>query len=139
MNLQERIAWFNLAVMALALAVFLVLIPFLGLFRATGGFGILGLWGLSPLLAWRKRGTREVIDDERDRAINAKAMLIAYTAFWMFFVSACMVPFFLFGPQGMIPVEVLPLILMVGWLVLMLTSSVATIVQYARGRQNAHG
>jgi hypothetical protein len=121
------------------MAVFILLIPVLGLFRATGAFGILGLWGLTPLFAWRRRGSREVYWDERDRAINSKATVIGYTVFWGFFVLSSMVPCLMYGEQGSMPVEVLPIIVWLSASVLLLVWSVATIIQYRRGRQNAHG
>ena len=139
MNRQEHVAWFNLAVIAVALAVFLLLIPVLGPKRATGAFGILGLLGLSPLLAWRRRGSTEVMGDERDAAINSKATLIAFAVFWVTFIVECMVPYWIVGPQGSIPSGVMPLVALVGFLVFQGTQSAATVVQYARGRQHARG
>src|ERR1700730_10801440 len=92
MNRQERIDSYSVVGVVLAMAVFILLIPVLGLFRATGAFGLLALWGLSPLLAWRKRESSEVIGDERDRAINSKSTVIGYSVFWVFFVLSSMVP-----------------------------------------------
>lgn len=139
MNRQERIAWFNLTVMGLALLVFLILMPVLGPKRATGAFGLTGLMGLPAILALRKQRRDEVVEDERDQSIRLKSTVVGYSVFWVYFVGACMVPYSLRGQQGMISVEVLPIILMGGFLVLMLSGAIATIVQYHWGRRNAHG
>jgi uncharacterized Tic20 family protein len=137
MSRQEQIAWFTASVVLVAATVFLVMIPVFGMPRATAAFSILALLGFIPLLAWRRRGDREVMADERDRAINSKATLIGYTVFWLFFVLSCMVPYTMYNEQGSMPVEVLPLILWLGFSVLQLVRAVATIVQYRRGLQNA--
>jgi succinate-acetate transporter protein len=130
----EKQAWFNLAVVLLACAAFVALIPVLGPKRAAGAFGLLGLLGISPLFALGRRGESEVIGDERDRMIQSQATLVAFAAFWLAFVAACMIPWFIYQQQGSVPVGILPLIVLVGWIVFTSTQSVATLVQYRRGR-----
>ena len=139
MTPQERIAWYNLAVALATLLTFLLLLPILGMPRAMGAFAVISLSGLTPLLALRWRGSREPIVDERDRLINSRSTVIAYSIFWVFFVLACMAPYTLYGAQAMIHVETLLVILTLSWVVLTVARSVATIIQYRRGNQHASG
>lgn len=137
MNQQERIAWYKLAVIALAIAAYVLLIPVMGPSRAAAAFSLLSLLALSRLLTWRRRC--EVSGDERDAAIHAKATMIAFSMFWVTFVTVCMFPYFVYAPRGAMPPALMPLVVLVGFLVFQLTQSTATVVQYVRGRQNAHG
>jgi hypothetical protein len=46
-TLQQKVAWFNLAVFAAAVLAYVALVPVLGAVPALGAFGICGLWGFS--------------------------------------------------------------------------------------------
>lgn len=130
---QEKNAWLNLAVIGLALTAFCVLIFIIGIKRATGAFGLLGLLGLIPM-ANRSRGRGQVEYDERDGMIQANAVQISYAIFWVLFVAGSMALFFLYEDRGALPVQILPLFPLVGWIVLTLVQSIATLIQYKRGR-----
>jgi hypothetical protein len=109
MNKAQRIAWFNLIVVLLALglsvAAFGILHFVLGLptSRAAAGFafiGIMGFAGLTPILFRKDRNSVQC--DERDLMIHRKATIVAYASFWVLFVAAAMVPWFIIGPNGVI-------------------------------------
>ncbi len=134
MSYHEKQAWFNLAVVGLAMATFFVLLPLFGVQRALGAFGWLGLLGLSPLFYRAKKGNSQVVSDERDYLIQSKAGLIAYSVFWMVFVGGSMGVWALYRDHGYISVDILPVFPLVGWVVLTLVQSVATLVQYGRGK-----
>ena len=85
MNAMEKVAWTELVVSVAAVAVAALLIPWLGP-RATGGFGLLGLLGLSIVFV-RRRGNRVVID-ERDREIDRRATRIGVGTAWMTLFTA---------------------------------------------------
>ena len=85
MTAAQKLACFNLSVVVLTVVTVLILIPVLGP-GAQGGFGFLGLLGFGPLFFRRRRN--EVVEDERDRAIQRRSVLIAYTVFWLAFVAA---------------------------------------------------
>ena len=87
MNAAQKHAWFNLAVIAATFLTVLALIPVLHL-GALGSFGSLGLLGLGPLFFRRRRGG--VVLDERDRFIQGRSVLVAYSVFWLAFVASCM-------------------------------------------------
>jgi hypothetical protein len=130
---QERIAWLSLSVISLALVTFGALSFVIGPGRAIGAFGLLGLLGLIP--AFYPPGKRAPAQfDERDNAIQAKSVLVAYSVFWLVFVSAGMTLYLAYQERGAVPVQVMPLFPFVGWMVVTLVQSVATLIQYARGR-----
>jgi hypothetical protein len=134
---SEKQAWFMLTVVVLACLTYCVLMPWLGPKRACGAFGLLGLMGFAPLFAWKGRADREVLFDERDRTIHSRSTVVAFAVFWLTFVGSCMIPWCLYLQQGSVPVEILPLILLIGWIVFSSTQALAILVQYRRGR-DAH-
>ncbi len=135
MNRAQKIAWYNLVVIAASLTISGATIGILailyGMPKALGGLGFLGiagLLGLSPILFRKKRG--QVSFDERDELIQKRAMLIAYTTFWISFVSACMIPWWILETGSSIPVVVLPVMVAGGFIIVQLVQSVTILVQY---------
>lgn len=135
MNRWQRIARFNVIVIAVSLTLsggaVAVLTAVVGMPRALAGLGllaILGLMGLSPILFRGKRN--QVGFDERDELINYRAVLAAYSVFWPLFTAACMVPWFIIGYKGSVPVWVLPVMLGGVGITLTLVHCVAILVQY---------
>ncbi|MGA2172152.1 MAG: hypothetical protein ABSG82_03950 [Sedimentisphaerales bacterium] len=137
MNRFQKIAWFNLIValsaLGLSVAAFAVFRFVLGLpvNRAVSGFafiGIMGFSGLSPVLF--KKDKNKVQFDERDTTIQRKAAGFAYSIFWLLFVAAAMVPWFIIGPNGTITTNYLPWMVFGGMLVVMLVQSLVTLKEY---------
>lgn len=140
MSRAQKIARFNLIVILIALSLsaiavgvfyFVVDLPIRRAFGGFGFMGITGLMGLSPLLY--KKGRGKVSFDERDELINYRAVLAAYSVFWLVFTAACMIPWFIIGPSGSISVNVLPIMLFGIGITLMLVHSLVILVQYGRG------
>jgi len=140
MNRAQKIARFNLIVILTALILSVTAIGViyfaigLPIQRAFGGFGfmgITGLMGLSPLLYKKERD--KVSLDERDQLINYRAVLVAYSVFWLVFTAACMIPWWIIGPSGSISVNVLPIMLFGIGITLMLVHSLVILVQYGWG------
>lgn len=80
-----------------------------GMPRALLGFLLMclsGLAGFSPLIFKKDKG--KVILDERDRLIKERAGLGGFTAAFLFVGMACMIPFFILGPDRAISVTWLP-------------------------------
>jgi len=137
MNRQQKIAWFTLVVVTLALGLSLIAFS-IGYFifgaparQAAAGFGfigIMGLLGFTPILFNKNKD--KVQADERDLAILRKATVIAYSIFWVLFVAAAMVPWFIIGPQGTITVNYLPWMVFGGMTVVMLVQSIVTLSEY---------
>ena len=145
MNRAQRIAWFTLIVLALALglsaAAFCVGYFILGVpaNRAAAGFGfmgIMGFLGLTPALF--KKSNKRVQCDERDLMIQRNASIAAYATFWVLFVAAAMVPWFVTGPNGTITVNYLPWMVFGGMFVVMLVQALVTLQQYGWTSQEAN-
>jgi hypothetical protein len=132
-NRAQKIAWFNLKVVAVTVPVSLVivLVSLLseGLVVALIGGFILGvaalIMGLAPLL-FRKEPNR-VNYDERDAVIEKQVHLIGYCTLWCIFIATCMIAAF---PAG-------PAILAVTLVIVKVVESVAILVHYGRGDKNA--
>jgi hypothetical protein len=123
----QKQAWFILAVLALTTVVVVGLTPLMG-YGAMGGFGILGLTGLAPLFYRRKAGG--VVIDERDVQIQRRAVVTAYTVFWLVFVAAgVLVPFVY--PES-VPSRLVALGVWVAFMLFLGVLSVATLVLYGR-------
>ena len=140
MNKTQKIARFNLIVILIALTLsaiavsalyFVVDLPIRRAFGGFGFMGITGLMGLSPLLYKKERG--KVSFDERDELINYRAVLAAYSVFWLVFTAACMIPWSIIGPSGSISVNVLPIMLLGIGITLALVHSLMILVQYGWG------
>jgi hypothetical protein len=137
MNRAQKTAWFTLIVLALALGLslaafcagyFIVGVPAR---RATAGFGfigIMGLLGLIPVLF--RNGKAKVQCDERDVMIQRTANIAAYGVFWVLFVAAAMIPWFITGPNGTITVNYLPWMVFGGMFIVMLVQALVTLHQY---------
>jgi hypothetical protein len=124
----QKQAWFTLAVIGVTVVVVAALVPLMGR-GAMGGFGILGLIGLGPLF-YRRKGGR-VLTDERDVMIQRRAVVIAYSAFWLIFVAAgVLVPFVY--PES-VPSWLVGASVWGAFMLFMTVLSVATLVQYGRG------
>jgi hypothetical protein len=123
----QRQSWYILAVLGLTAVVVLGLVPFLG-YGAMGGFGFLGLIGLAPLFSRRKEG--RVVTDERDLQIQRRAVVTAYTVFWLIFVAVgVLVPFVY--PET-VPSRLVALSVWVAFMLFMGVLSVTTLVLYGR-------
>ena len=137
MNRAQKITRFNLIVILTALILSITAIsifyfafgvPIQGALYGFGFIGIFGFTGLSPLLY--KKETGKVNFDERDLLIHKKASLGAYSIFWLLFVLAAMIPFFVLGPKGTITVKYLPAMVTV-----MLVQSIVTLEEYGRSNK----
>jgi hypothetical protein len=137
MSVQEKQAWFMLAVVGLTGLVYGALVLAAGFHTWTlGTLGLLGFTGLAPMIGMRDRGRGEIVYDERDRLIQRRAGNAAFGILWLVFVAGMMAPFFLKGPDATITVPVAGLALAVcGATVLVFTvQSVAVVIQYRTGR-----
>ena len=137
MNRMQKIAWFNLIVVSLALGLSVVAFC-IGYFifgaparQAAAGFGFIGIMGfagLSPVLF--RKDKSKVQYDERDTKIQRKAVGFAYAIFWVLFVAAAMIPWFIIGPNGTITTNYLPWMVFGGMCVVMLLQSIVTLNEY---------
>jgi len=137
MNRHQKMAWFNLIVVSLALGLSVTAFG-IGYFifgvpadKAAAGFGFIGIMGFAGLTPFLFRKDKSKVRfDERDLAINRKAAIAAYSIFWVLFVAAAMVPWFITGPEGMITVNYLPWMVFGGMFVVMLVQAIVTLEEY---------
>ena len=93
--------------------------------------GIAGFGGLGPLIF--KKDPDKTTCDERERFIYIKANLAGLVAACLITGLACMLPFFIMGPDAMISVGRLPDIFLAVTFTFFFIQSVAILVQYGRG------
>ena len=90
--------------------------------------GIAGFGGLGPLIF--KKDPDKATCDERERFIFIKATLAGLVAACLITGLACMLPFFIMGPDAMISVGWLPDIFLAVTFTFFFVQSVAILVQY---------
>ncbi len=141
MNRSQKIAWFLITVLSvtivLTLAAFGILYAMFGMpiaLAASGFMGLSGLAGFAPIMF--KKDVGAVDFDERDILINRRSATAAFGCSFMFVGLACMVPFFVFGPQASMQVFWLPLIFGGAGITVYIVHSAAILVQYGKGGAN---
>ena len=142
MNRTQKGAWFTLTV-AILLLVFGAII-YAAMFapgNMTAGIGLVKVWGWfilvflaggAALVQW-KRKPSDVDFDERDKAVKKNAVLVAFICLLILLFASSIVPSFVAGDTGSIPVSLLPIINLGVFLIVMLIYSVAVLVQYCWG------
>ena len=127
-------AWYCLGVLALCLAAFLILLPFIGADRARAGFGFLGLLGLLPIF-WFVVFRKEE-NDERDVSFLQRSLALGFSqGFATIFVLNALLAFVYqirFGFDS-IPISVFWLPSTCGLIVGVALSSVMLLLFYSKG------
>lgn len=83
----------------------------------------------------KKQSPGEPDSDERDELIKKRAVLVSFVSIWPLLIAATVIPWFILGDAGSIPVCFLPIINLGVFLIVMLVYSVAVLVQYGwRGK-----
>ena len=95
-----------------------------------------GLFWLWILLQQKMRRKNKVTFDERDEIIHKKAALAGYVGVWLYFVTACVIPWWLVGPKGTVSANILPIILIGGIIAFSVVQSLAILIQYGRSEKN---
>ncbi len=140
MNRWQKIAWYNLIVIVtvftlsgVAIGTLAIIVGMPGALGGLGLLGFLGFLGLTPIIFRKKKGGLKIDFDERDQVIWMRATVGAYSVFWLVFTAACMIPWFIIGPKGTIPIYVLPAMLAGGFVIVQLIQSIAILIQYRWG------
>ncbi len=145
----QRLAWFNLIVFVLVVALFVAAVPFfewhlrlplaIALRRAQGTLGVLGLWGFGAYFNYDRKRRAMVKLDELETIISQRAMTLGMRIFWLVFVSYNMVVYAIFTGrhQTTAPVDLFIDQLWIGWIVFMVAQSIAVLVQYRRSSSDA--
>ena len=143
MNRQQKIAWFNVVVLAFSLLLSGTVVFWMALKAgfplALSGFGLLCvclLHFLAPAFFRRKRQTGQVLFDERDTQIAQRSILYGDVASNVFFVSAFVCALLYLGFQGSVRVTSLGVIVCAAYFVSKLTESLTTLILYGREPKN---
>ncbi|MFC1739488.1 hypothetical protein ACFL1G_10650 [Planctomycetota bacterium] len=138
MNRQQKIAWFNLIVIAICIVVTSGMVTkyafqhgFPSAFGGTGFLGFACLIALGPVFFKKKKG--QVSLDERDVMIERRAVRCGTTASYFYFVIVCIVTWLVVGVDSKISAGVLPMLVVGGFLVVNIVQSITTLVDYGRG------
>lgn len=81
----------------------------------------------------RKQSPNEPDFDERDDLIKKRATMVSFVSVWILLAAACIIPRFILGETGSIPVYVLTFINLGIFMIAMLVYNVAILVQYGWG------
>ena len=139
MNRLQKLAWFNLIVIAVTIIVTIAVITIEINIR---GYSKIGFWVFVALLASLKlkpylfkKSQNKVLSDERDDLIQKRALSFAYTLFWIVLVVSSFAIFIStgMGPKSSVPAITLPLMVIGGALFMKIVCSVAILVQYGKG------
>lgn len=129
----QKVAWFQLVVFVAAVVLAFLLVAVGRADIAWSAFGVLGLWGLSPILLRQSREADEVFIDERDQTISRRASRIAFAASYGAFVLACMllwVYFYGVRDASTVSVHLLTMPVWVAFAVVFVVRAVGMLVLY---------
>jgi hypothetical protein len=131
MRPEQKRAWADVVVFAVAVAAVLALIPVAG-FRAWGAIGIFGFACLTPLLFRTKVEPGHVASDERDQMILLMAQLGGFRISHIWFVLGSMVVWFYCMLQGKkaFSIEAFPFLVIVGTAIHYVVRAMATLLLY---------
>ncbi len=138
MNKAQKVAWFNLAMALLGVAIGVwVIVELVVLGRLPEGFAmawpLIAFWLLVVIVIIslrKKQSPAEVDADERDNLIKSKAVLVSFVSVWILLYASSVIPWFVVGGEGSVPVFLLAFINVGILLVVMLVYSIAILVQY---------
>ena len=144
MNKTQKGTWFSLAAGLTCIASFgYIFVQFFVLRKQPG---LTGLWpllvaygvllGVPIIFLRKKQSPREVDKDERDSLIEKRAVIAAFVSVWILLFAATIIPRFIVGLDGSIPVWSLAFINVGILLIVLFVYSVAVLVQYGRGGKN---
>jgi len=137
MNRAQKMAWFNLIVVAITIGVTAAVVISLtlsyGMPSALVGLGFGGIVVfslISPLIFREKKLPRQVSFDERDEQIQRRARAASDSASLALFLAVCIGVWFVAGSNGSVPAMALPFMVCWAFVTGKLTESVAVLVQY---------
>ena len=145
MNKTQKEAIVNLICMLFNIGiVFYLFVSLFVIKRFPGGFDffcvlvavILILIG-AVIFIRRKQSPAEIDSDERDGLIKKRAVMVSFVSGWLLLAAASVIPRFVVGMDGMVPVWLLPIINITVFLLAMVVYCVAVLVQYGRGGQKS--
>lgn len=94
------------------------------------------LWLLPYIQRKCHKDKKKVFFDERDQLIHKRAVIVSYVVLWIYFVAACVITWYIVGPNGSISVNVMPLTLVGGLVLFTFVQGLASLIQYGRGSKD---
>ena len=142
MNKEQKTAWLILFLFPLIGVGFFILSSMGGWRVGIAAFSLLGLIGLAPVIF---RGQSGLISkstekpDERDRQISTKSSMVGGIASYLFFVIGLMGIWAKnwISEINIVPIDLLPLLVVCGWVVLAVVRSAVLLTLYKRGTRYA--
>ena len=86
--------------------------------------------GISIYFIRKKQNPKEPDVDERDNFIKQRAVLAAFASVWIVLITVSVIPRYVFGSDGSVPVLLLPIIVAFIFMIVLLIYSIAVLVQY---------
>ena len=138
MNKTQKGAWYAISISLLSLALGIYMIVEIAVLRrAPEGFGrffwlpaFLLTTGIAIFFIRKKQSPVEVDSDERDNLIKKRAVLAALVSVWIILSAVTIIPRFIVGPDGSVPIWLLPIINIGVFYIVLLVYSVAALIQY---------
>lgn len=141
MNKTQKGAWFNLAGTLLCIAIMIWVVARLIILK-TVPEGFERIWPLvvfcvlmvtSIVFLRKKQSPAEVDSDERDKLIKYRAVITSFVSVWILLAVVTIIPRFVIGIKGSVPVWLLAFINLGVLLGALLVYSVAVLIQYGWG------
>lgn len=144
MNKTQKGAWFSLAgaLLFIILCIYLSVdmfirqrLPNKNLVWVVAIFCVL-VGGAGLIWTQRKQSPKEADSDERDKSIEKKAVLISFISVWVLLAAETLIPRFIVGLDGSIPVWMLAIINVAIFYVAMAVFYAAVLIQYGWRSRN---
>ena len=143
MNKTQKGAWLNLVGTLLVLASALHLTIQIGVKHKPPERIWILIWGPALILVIivgiffirKKQSPAEPESDERDKLIQYRAVLAAFVSVWLLLAAESLIPKFIVGADGSLPVWLLPIINVCLLYIVLLVYSIAVLIQYGWGRK----
>ncbi len=142
MNNTQRSAWGMLAVslflIVFGILLFTEIVVLKSFFTSFHRFIALILFCLLVpylIFLFKKQSPAEVESDERDSLIIKRAVLISFVSTWLLLAASCIIPRFIVGYSGCIPIWVLSLVDFCIFMAAIFIYSAAVLIQYGRGNK----
>ena len=103
------------------------------LFMFTLAIVLGSLFWLLPAFVQKIHKSKRAQSDERDALIYKNGAVAAHIVLWLYFAIVCPVAWWLVGPEGMVSVNVMPLVLIGAVALFLLVEYLAAFIQYGRG------
>jgi hypothetical protein len=133
MSPLQKDAVFGLMISVFSVGLFIILLFSKNFQISFSAFAILGIYGLTPWLFYRKGGKR-VLFDERDKEIANRGNKVGFWAFWLAFTAVSVLVALVKG-EGAIPAASLTYAVMGGMIIIITGRAITVLALYRQGKQ----